>query len=454
MIHQLRFQLIALMIAIVLIMTAVMIALTWFATQNAFVQFVTITTDNQNARVEQSVGRFIEEVEDIQQIQPLVDELSYSTGVDIIVVDGISGEMLLESDGENEEVVWIDHDFVFEPNQLFQLPITPIAETTNFTVRTQPMIASSQIPLSPSQNFSQSVSQSLLISATVASSIAVMIAIAMSHTITKPIRILTEATKQLENGDQTPKIPVSGRGEIADLSRAFNNMVDTLQRNEQIRRNMVTDVAHELRTPMTNIRGYIEAMQDGIIPLEKSQLDSLHEEALHITHLITDLQQLSLAEAGKLSLDFAPVNLPDVIQQVLTLWSPAAKEHNIELEAQIEPNLPQIMADHHRLIQILQNLLSNAIRYSPPNSTVTIKAHYTDQVVSISVTDRGAGIEANELPFVFDRFYRADESRNRTTGGTGLGLAITRELVHAHGGEIEAKSIPNHATTFTIKFFR
>ncbi len=454
MIYRIRFQLVAMMVVVVLVATGTMTALTWVASQNAFAHFITVNDGVQVARLEQSVGRLIEETENLQAAQPFVDEISSMAGAEIVVMDGVSGETLIQSRVGTEALPVTD--FVWTDVQIDEtIEVVGVGEFRNYTVQVNPSMTAAYQPghitlTTPYQSYTQRIRASLILASLLSGGVAVGLALALSAAIANPLQNLTRAANQLQQGNLNPHITTGGHGEIGELTNAFAQMAASLRRNEQLRRNMVSDVAHELRTPVTNIQGYIEAMQDGLIPLRPPQLASLHEEVLLIGHLLKDLQQLAVAEAGQLDLAVQPVHLADVVAQVVALWSLRANERDVQIRADLPPSLSPIEADRSRLVQMLQNLLSNAVRHSPAGGCVRIEVCQYATHLALAVVDSGPGIPAEDVPYIFERFYRVDPSRNRGTGGTGLGLAITRQLAQAHGWRISVISQPHQRTAFTI----
>ncbi len=296
--------------------------------------------------------------------------------------------------------------------------------------------------------FLDSVNKELLIAMGVAGLVALLLTWLLSRRILGPVEALTAAAGRMEKGDLSQHVEVKSHDEIGKLAHAFNSMTDGLSRLEQLRRNMVTDVAHELRTPIANIRGYLEAMQDGIVKPDPNIIELLHEEAMLLTRLVEDLQELELAEAGKLKLVQQRVEPAEVIEQAVTATQPAAAEKEISLRAELPPDLPEIEADPERIGQVLRNLLNNAIKHTPEGGHVDVGACTRGSMIEVSVKDSGPGISPDHLPHIFDRFYRADQSRARSTGGAGLGLAIVKELVEMHGGQVRAESTLGHGAAF------
>jgi signal transduction histidine kinase len=227
-------------------------------------------------------------------------------------------------------------------------------------------------------------------------------------------------------------------------------MADGRQRLEGLRRNLVNDVAHELRTPLANLQGYLEVLRDGLTTPTPEILAVLHEESLLLNGLVADLQELALAEAGQLPLMREPVELYEPILNALDAIRPQADSRELTLDARLPEQLPEALVDASRLGQILRNLLRNAVTHTPPGGLINVHASADTRAVTIAVQDTGHGIEPEHLPHIFDRFYRADPARARDTGGSGLGLAVVKNLVEAHGGTISVSSIVNRGTTFTF----
>jgi signal transduction histidine kinase len=318
--------------------------------------------------------------------------------------------------------------------------------------------------------FVDAVNRSLVWAVAFASVAAVLLTLLLSRRILGPIEALTEAARAMEKGNLSRRVAATSRDEIGALARAFNAMADGLARQEKLRRNMVTDVAHELRTPLTNIRGYLEALRDGVARPTPALLASLHEEALLLNHLVDDLQDLALAEAGQLRLAPRTVNLAAVVAQAADAVRPAAAEKELRVDVALGDDLPPLHADPERVGQVLRNLLNNAITHTPPSGSICVEAEYladcglqiADYVTAQSTTrnqqsailvrvhDTGPGIPEEHLPNVFERFYRVDRARARATGGAGLGLAIVRQIVEAHGGRVWATNRPGAGAAFSF----
>jgi two-component system sensor histidine kinase BaeS len=279
--------------------------------------------------------------------------------------------------------------------------------------------------------------------------IAALVMIFAGRRLVRPILALTGAAQRMTNGDHAARVPVVGRDEVARLGHAFNAMAESIQHHDFQRKAMVSDVAHELRTPLANIKGYLVASEDGVVPLDRELVSSLLEEAGLLERLVVDLQDLALADAGKLRVHPELRDLSELAQQVVAAHRPAADAAGVTLIAEASGPAPAVV-DYARIRQAVGNLVSNAIRFTPADGKVVVGVRRVGNGYDLTVVDNGSGIEAEHLPHLFDRFYRAEHSRSRATGGSGLGLAITKHLVEAHDGTVSVTSEPSRGSTFTI----
>ncbi|WP_418957535.1 sensor histidine kinase [Streptomyces tritici] len=278
---------------------------------------------------------------------------------------------------------------------------------------------------------------------------AILGALLLSRAVLQPVRAMTHAAQALGEGDLERRVPVSGRDEIARLGRAFNRMADSLQAGEERQRRLTGDIAHELRTPLANLRGYLEALRDGVVDPTPELLDSLHEEALLQQRIVDDLQDLALAEAGALTYHRGELDLRELLEAAGTAHRPQAEAAGVTLEVRA-PYPVYVTGDADRLRQAVGNLVGNALRATAPGSRVTLSLAPRGELAVVEVRDTGKGIPAEHLPHLFDRFWRADASRGRATGGSGLGLSIARQIVTDHQGTIDVASTVGVGTTFTI----
>ena len=267
--------------------------------------------------------------------------------------------------------------------------------------------------------------------------------------LVRPIRAVTSAAGRMGDGDRAVRVTAAAKGELGELAAAFNTMSQRLEDTERQRKEMVSDIAHELRTPLSNIIGWLEAAQDGIAEPDPELVAMLLREAAQLEHIVTDLQDLAQADAGTLRLQPAELDAADLVDQVTAAHRTQAEEKGVTLTAAATSPL-SLVADPTRLHQALSNLVGNAVRYTPEGGRVTVRARQDGEHVLFEVADTGVGISAEDLPHVFDRFWRAEKSRNRGTGGSGLGLAITRQLVRAQGGTVSVTSEVGQGSTFRV----
>ncbi|EHQ91950.1 sensor histidine kinase [Desulfosporosinus youngiae] len=356
-----------------------------------------------------------------------------------------------------------------------------------------------------------SIIQSMLIGLILTSIVALLLGMLLTRHFTKPLNHLMEAVRKVGNGDLTSRVHVKGNGDIAILAQDFNRMTEQLARNEEVRRNMVADIAHELRTPLAVILGKLESIQEGVLPSTPETILPIQDETLRLIRLVRDLQQLNLAEAGKLPMALKPVNLRQLVERIIEQFAIEIEER--ELHAEILGEVPEIIGDPDRLTQVFVNLIGNALLHTPPGGSLRLvlseaerlaedgmvndgnthrlrdvfrrKAQRADKLdkterladenevrqsnevnhrevsksstdlrsvdwVQVTVEDSGEGIPKEELEHIFDRFYRVDKARERESGGTGLGLAIAKEFIQAHGGSIQVTSELGSGSCFKI----
>ncbi len=303
----------------------------------------------------------------------------------------------------------------------------------------------------PEQEFLSSFRNSLLIAGISAVAIAILFGVLLGTFFTRPLRRLTSATKQIAAGDLTHRVPEDDKDEVGQLAVAFNTMTTQLNAKEQGRRRLLADVAHELRTPLSIIQGNLEAWLDGVIKPTPEHIASTHDETVLLSRLITDLRDLSLAEAGQLKLTKSNISLADLIAAEAASLDHRFREQQVSFDTQISVDLPSISVDGDRIRQVLHNLLMNALQFTPAGGKITIDAAIaSDDKVIVRVIDTGSGISAEDLPHVFEHFYKADRSRQRGHGGSGIGLAIVKQIVETHGGSISVDSKSGQGSMFSF----
>lgn len=299
--------------------------------------------------------------------------------------------------------------------------------------------------------FLRAMNTALLVAAMAAFITAVAVSLFITRRIVAPIQAMRRASARIADGRYGERVPVTSEDELGALAVQFNRMAETLERVEQMRRDLIADVAHELRTPLASIAGYLEALLDGVLPAKPETLHRLYREATRLQRLVDDLQELSRAEAGQVPLYRRPAQVGELVEGAATRLRPQFEDKGIALTVDVPPGLPRVLIDPDRIGQVLTNLLGNAIQYTGPGGRVDIRARKVEDGVAIAVADTGVGIAAEHLPHVFDRFYRTDRSRARSSGGSGIGLTIARHLVEAHRGTIRAESTgPGKGSTFTV----
>ena len=290
----------------------------------------------------------------------------------------------------------------------------------------------------------------------VAIAIAVIVTFLLSRRVLRPVRVLSDAAKRIGSGNLSERIQIKEKSEFGQLAKAFNVMASDLEKAEKLHRNLIADTAHEIRTPLSNIRGYLEAIRDDVVKADKATIDSLYEEVTLLSLLVNDLQDLALAEAGQLKLIRQPEQVDEMINQAVRAIRVKAMAKNVTLSVDVSGGLPLCDIDSYRVIQVLHNLLDNAVAHTSSGGSVKVFATKNGDWVEIKVKDTGEGIPKEELPNIFERFYRVDKSRARSTGGYGLGLTIAKRIVEAHGGTITVDSVVGEGTqfTFTMPIFR
>ena len=294
------------------------------------------------------------------------------------------------------------------------------------------------------------IALSLIVITGIAGVLAAALLTAASIRLTRPLKTLTAAVERVSSGQFGQSVKIETKDEIGRLALAFNGMTASLQRLEESRKNMVADVAHELRTPLTNIRGFMEGVRDGIVALDPPLVDSLMEEIMFLSKLVDDLQDLALAEAGKLAVDFEMLAADGIMAKIIASFQSRLEARNIRVIRDSIENLPKICADARRVDQIFRNLLDNAVRHTADGGRIVIEYRVDGPILRIGIADNGEGIPSGSLPHIFERFYRVDGSRNRRTGGSGLGLSIVKRLVLLQGGGIEVESEEGKGTRFTV----
>ncbi len=302
------------------------------------------------------------------------------------------------------------------------------------------------------------LSQDMAVVAVIGSLLGILFGVLMSHSFTSPLRRLAETARAIGAHNLNQRVEVSGSAEVRELAQAFNEMAAALEQAETLRRNLIADVAHELRTPLSVLQGNLRAILDDVYPLDKTEVANLYDQTRLLSRLVNDLHELAQAEAGQLQLRLQPTDISSLVHKAAAAFGPVAEARGVTLNCETSPDLPLALADSARLTQVLHNLLTNALHFTPAGGTISLSAGQNGKLnghsssLWLAVQDTGEGILPEHLPHVFDRFYRADPARSRATGGSGLGLAIARAIVEAHGGDVSVASdgVPGRGSVFTV----
>ena len=439
MIHRLWFRL-SMVFAVIIVVTVGTIY--FFVSERIAVEtenYEQISAQYRDAQIRDSLYAHYREYLSWEGVQSVVEGASHVSGTHIILV-AVNGTVLADSQKQ-----LLGTNYTGSSNSsielfLFTAPLGTVYITTD--PGAEPYVAFRRL--------STSLSRSLFLGGSVAIVIAFVLTFVLSRRISSPIGVLAQAAKRLGRGDLSQRVQLRGKGEVEMLAQDFNSMAADLERAEQLRRNLVADVAHELRTPLSNIQGYLEAIRDRVMKPNAATIRSLNEEAALLSRLVDELQELSLAEAGELKMVYQAENIAKLVKQAVTPWQPKITAKEISLSLDLPDNLPLVNIDWQRVNQVLHNLLENAVAHTHKGGTITVAAAKQGDWVEVCVSDTGEGIPAEDLPNIFERFYRVDKSRARATGGSGLGLTIAKRLVEAHGGTITVQSELRKGSRFSF----
>ncbi|BBB89604.1 MAG TPA: ATP-binding protein [Methylomusa anaerophila] len=302
--------------------------------------------------------------------------------------------------------------------------------------------------------FLASVHQSLIWVGAVLLLIGLAASYFLARSITVRLRRISVAAEEIEKGNFQQRVPIESKDEVGHLAEIFNRMAKTLENNMNLRRQLLANIAHELRTPLAIIKGHLEGMLDGVINMNREEVNSLHEETIRLNRLITDLRDLSLAEVGQLSLHMQLTNINQLITRTIQLTKTTIEEKKITVVCNLDNKLPEITVDADRISQVFYNIFVNALRYTHDEGDIKVTTSSEKSTgqewLKITVADNGPGIAPADLPYIFDHFYRSEKSRDRKSGGSGLGLAIVKQLVEFHGGRVAVESTPGAGTIFYL----
>jgi signal transduction histidine kinase len=302
----------------------------------------------------------------------------------------------------------------------------------------------------PENLFLQRTNQALIWASAGALLVSIVMGILLARTLVHPLQALTVAARKIEGGELEQTVAVKSEDEIGQLASAFNHMSQEVSRVNQQRRQMTADIAHDLRTPLTVIAGYVESMRDGVLQPTVERYSIIYTEIEHLQNLVGDLRMLSQVDAGELPLHKQTIGVKGMLERAIAPFEHHAQQQGVSLVVEAGDNLPDVQVDEARMAQVFSNLLSNALVYTSEGGKITLTASQFDQKVELTVRDTGTGIAPEEIPLIFERFHRADKSRHSEGGESGLGLAIVKALVEAHGGSVRAESALGEGTSITL----
>lgn len=400
--------------------------------------------ESRSARMQRVISRFYANRQGWAGLQPALEQAGSLYGWHIVVNDD-QGQVVAESHRRFE----LTRSGGRNKTRFF--PVVSSGREVG-SVGVVPSELPDAIPEPPVSRMVSALDRSLLWTGLAAGATGILLVSLVSGRVLAPARNLNLAARRLGQGDLSQRVAASGRDEISQLARTFNAMAADLQGAEEQRRNLMADVAHELRTPLSNIQGYIEAVRDGLLQPDANTLDTIHQQVLHLARLVEDLRLLALVEAGALTLTRDLDSLEIVLRRSVESFGARAKAKGVALSLEVPPQLPLVQMDRTRIAQVVANLLENAIFHTPEGGAVSVSVELTgserERRARVSVSDTGEGLSEVDLRLVFERFYRVDPSRSRATGGVGLGMTIAKQLVEAHGGVITAESIPGRGSRF------
>ncbi|MFC1904620.1 sensor histidine kinase [Chloroflexota bacterium] len=441
MIHSLHFRLLAAFALVIIVTIGSGFFFTYHNTRSEIGRFGERMEQMRATRVEVELSRYYHHQGDWKDIQPFVTQWGNLYGRRIILTD-TDGVVIADSKAE-----LLGEPYAADvPGE----PMSPMMGSGTIGVLYIYPGTSTEVDAASLHIVYRTIGRFFLWGGLLAVAIALLLTFALSRRILAPVKALTYAARRLGKGDFSQRVHTRDKGEVGELANSFNSMADDLEHTEQLRRNMVADVAHELRTPLSNLSGYLEAIRDGVIKPDADTIRSLDEEATLLSQLVDDLQELSLAEAGELKLERQTEDIIKLIKQNVAAVQAQATAKGLSISADLPEKLPAVDIDPRRISQVMRSLLDNAIVHTERGNSITMTATPQDTWVQVSVSDTGEGISAEDLPNIFERFYRVDKARSRATGGSGLGLTIAKRLVEAHGGKIEVQSELGKGSRFSF----
>jgi two-component system OmpR family sensor kinase len=459
---------ILLVVAVCISLMAIMVNL---ITTSEFTRYVSQSNMSRIQDIANSIGNYYNTDKNWTGIGEVIDELVWSGNARIVVADNAG---LIVGDSENDWLAEYADTVGLANGTSITVSGNTVGEVFVLTSTqgngqgsghmggqgqhwVQSTDNSGTILDTTQQDYLDQVNRAIWISAIIGIAVALILGFLLTQYLINPIKALTSGARNITGGNLGYRVKVSSGDEIGELTQTFNTMASRLEASEQTRKQLLADIAHELKTPLTVIGGTVDGIMDGVFNPDREHLGTIKEQTTMLTRLIADLRDISLAETGQLKLEKSRCDISELVSQSVMQFEKSASEKGIHLQVDTSSSLPELLIDPSRIKQVINNLLTNAIRHTPANGTISISIenrdkneHFNKKHVLISVCDTGEGIPSEHLPHIFDRFYRAKSARSRNDGGSGLGLAIAGQMVQAHGGNIRAESELGKGSTFFI----
>ncbi|MGD0204872.1 MAG: ATP-binding protein [Dehalococcoidia bacterium] len=448
MIHSVRWRLFLSFLLVIVVAVGAVAVFVSRTASNQVEQYETQTLNVRTGRVGALLAGYCAEQHGWTGVGPMVEQIARLYNERVVVVDE-DGLVVADSHG----IIPIGERVEFKPPAMAIPIMAGQARLGTMVISPEgppPLPGDTTAEEASVRSLSSSINRYLMWGGLLGVVVAAVATLLLSRRILRPVESLARAARGLSRGDFSQRVDVRSKDEFGELANTFNSMAQDLERTEQLRRNLVADVAHELRTPLSNIQGHLEAIRDGLLPPEPATFDSIYEEVLLLARMVEDLQELTLAEAGQLALLRQSADVAEIVRRAVAAAQPPAELKGLTIETKLHARHAIAEVDPERIGQVLRNLLSNAITHTSEGGRITVDLKDEGDELHIGVADTGAGIPPEDLPYVFERFYRTDRSRVRATGGAGLGLTIAKRLVEAHGGTIGVESEVGKGSRFVF----
>ncbi|MDD5499021.1 MAG: ATP-binding protein [Dehalococcoidales bacterium] len=445
------------LLLIVLICVGLMILLTSFLNTREFEQFVLRGNQMYTQSIAENLGDYYEERSNWEGVQQLIENISLSNASRVLVSNS-SNIIVADSEnkllGESITGTGLGSGTAITASGLQVGSLYLVSASSPGTGQGHgmgsPMQQAMPVISVIDEDFLNRINKSIWQMGLIAALVAFGVGVLLTRQITRPIKALNSGAIRLADGQLDYRVKVKTNDEIGQLATSFNSLADSLEKGEKARRQMTADIAHELKTPLTVIEGTVDGILDGVFEASPEHLNSIKDQTAMLTRLIKDLRDLSLAESGQLKLNLEPLDFAALLRSVVSQYQIKAVEKKINLVIDEQGSMPEIEADRLRIEQVIANLLTNAIRHTPESGQILLSVKFEGQDILTSIADTGEGIDAGDLPHIFERFYRAGDSRARCEGGTGLGLSIVKQMIEAHGGRVWAESHTGKGTVFSF----